>query len=447
MTIAMRPLHLAAALVFMLAVVPAAGDEQRRQVEEILTRIAELHAGKAIPVDDFDGLEPLFEAMADRRHVLLGESTHGTHEYYYYRARISQRLIDEEGFDFVGIEGDWQNIYRVNEYVKHLTDEAASAREALSAHSRWPQWMWENEEFEEFVEWLRDFNADRPEGERVGLYGLDLQDPRDSMRAVIAWFEEHKEDQAPEVAEAYECLKRFEGGLGDYARHLHQGGTSCEDEVRAPVDILRTALEQEPDWTSAWAAKQNALAVKEAEKQHRSMLLGGAHSWNHRARHMHDTFVRLADHYGPGSRGIVWAHNTHVGDSSMTEMVERGEVNIGHLLRESAGDENVFILGFGSHTGTVIAGETWDVPHREMDIVDSHPQSWEGILERSGKESFLIVFGERTRARENLVALPQRAIGVVYNPPGEAYVGTILPLRYDAFIFIRETRALTPFED
>ncbi len=437
---------IAAALLALAATAHADEADRQRQVEQILSRITDLYAGKAMEVEDFADLEPLFDAIGERRFVLLGESTHGTHEYYRWRALITRRLIEEKGFDFVGIEGDWQNIQRVNDYVQHRTPEGTTAREALTSHSRWPQWMWENEEFEEFVQWLHGHNADLPPDERVGLYGLDLQDPRDSMRAVISWFEENREDDAEGVSEAYHCLKRYEGGLGDYARHLYQGGTSCEDEVRRPVTILRAVLEEDPQVDGAWNAKQNALAVKEAEKQHRSMLMGGPHSWNHRARHMHDTFLRLADRYGPASRGIVWAHNTHVGDSSMTEMHERGEVNIGYLLRDSSGDDDVFILGFGSHRGTVIAGQSWDMPHREMELVESHHQSWEGLLRETGRESFLVIFGDRTRSRENLVALPQRAVGVVYNPPAEAYVATLLSLRYDAFFFIKETRALTPFE-
>lgn len=438
-------LHILAAAA--LAIVLHGGSATAQPAEQQLERLAELYAEHAHAIRGFNDAAPLLDAMADRRFVLLGESTHGTREYYTWRDRISRHLIEEHGFRFVGVEGDWENIQRVNEYVKHRAPEGTTARDALTEHSRWPEWMWENEEFEAFVEWLYEFNADRPEEERAGLHGLDLQDPRDSMRAVIAWFEAHDEENASAIREAYQCLKQYEGGLGDYARQLFEGGSDCTEEVLRPVEILRARFEEDPDDAVLWATKQNALAVKRAELQHRSMLLGGPNSWNQRASHMHEAFLRIAERRGPESRGIVWAHNTHVGDASMSEMSNRGEINIGQLLRESAGRENVFILGFGSHRGTVVAGNNWDEPRQVMQMLESRPDSHEGVLHATGIGDLLLLFEDTPlREQENILPLAQRAIGVVYRPPGEAYVGTILPYRYDGFLFFEETSALTPYE-
>lgn len=412
---------------------------------EAQERHVELFRDLAVEVEDPAGLEPLYEAIGDRRFVLLGESTHGTHEYYTWRDAISRHLIGEKGFHFVGIEGDWEAIYRLNRYVKHLTEEGVTLEDVQRRHDRWPQWMWVNEEFTAFLQWLRAFNEPLAAEERVGVYGLDMQGPHESIEAVVRWFKGNEDEETVAmVRSAYECLGDGRDGLVDYARSLAAGGEPCTEELRRVVDHLRARLAEAPEPKPVWAAKRNAVAVKAAEGQYRGMLTRGPESWNVRARHMHETFLHLAEWHGPASRGIVWAHNTHVGDSSMTQMVDRGEVNIGHLLRESEGRDGVFILGFGSNTGRVIAAFGWGEAMRDMTLVPARPHSVEGLMHRAELKQALMIFGPDSRVRDVVAPFPQRAVGVVYNPPAEAYVETLPTMRYDAFIYFDRTRAVTP---
>lgn len=406
----------------------------------------ELFTGIATEVDGPGDLAPLHEAIGERRFVLLGESTHGTKEYYVWRDAISRHLIGEEGFDFVAIEGDWEATYRLNRYVKHLTAGDVTLADIQRLHDRWPRWMWVNEEFSAFVEWLRDHNEGLDPGERVGLYGLDMQGPGESMEAVLRWFGDNDTGALETVRASYECLGEGRDGMINYARAVAAGADPCTDELRAVVELLRERLERKEDKAAkkAWAAKRNAVAVKAAEGQYRAMITRGPDSWNVRARHMNEVFLHLAGRHGADSRGIVWAHNTHVGDSSMTEMADRGEVNIGHLLREAAGRGNVFILGFGSNEGRVAAGNDWGAPMQTMALVRARPGSVEGLMHRAGLRQALMIFGPESRVREDVVPFPQRAVGVVYNPPREAYVETLPTLRYDAFIYFDRTDAVTP---
>lgn len=431
-TLALSCLPLAA-----LADARPGGPEQYRQLFQDI----------ATPLADSDELEPLFEAIGERRFVLLGESTHGTREYYEWRAAISRHLIEHEDFAFIGVEGDWESIYQLNRYVKGRTPEGLDARAVMRAEiTRWPRWMWANEEFAGFIEWLRDYNGERETGEQVGVYGLDMQDPESSMARVLAWFEQHDEEGHGQAANAYRQITRFPDTFRGYAQHVMRGGERLDQAVRLPVELLQEAVGDEPAKADkgSWAALQNALAVKRAEAQFHGAVSQGPESWNARARYMHEAFLRLAERHGHGSKGIVWAHNTHVGDSAATDMRNRGEVNIGHLLRGSEGGNDVFIVGFSTYHGTVIAGAEWGGERQTMTIVPAHPDSIDALLHRSGLDRHLLIFDERARRENLLVPMPQRAIGVIYRPPHEAYVPTLPTLRYDALIHIDRTEALRP---
>lgn len=399
-----------------------------------------------ISIPSPDDLAPLYEAIGERRHVLLGESTHGTHEYYKWRDRISRHLISEKGFRYVAVEGDWQAIFRFNEYVKHRTEEGIDARTIMRRDiTRWPQWMWGNEEWAEFIEWLREYNADLHEEERAGVYGFDMQDPFDSIEAVIAWFESNDPDSLEAVQESYAPFLNYDDGFVDYARHLARGGPQLDEEITTAVEILRARIAAGETDLDTWSAKQNALAVKRAEGQYRAMLTRGGGSWNARATFMHEAFLRLAERYGPESRGIGWAHNTHVGDSEFTNMSARGEVNIGHLMRQSQGENGVFILGFSKSTGQVVAGREWGATMSVMDILQPRPGTFESQIRATEPETpVMYLFDENSRQDAFLNPGMQRAIGVVYNPPNEAWVPTVLSMRYDALIHFEETTPLTP---
>lgn len=428
---------------------PALLAEEPESAERALSAPARAVAERAIALGDADDLDALLEAIGDRPHVLLGEASHGTSEFYTWRAKISRRLIEEKGFRFIAVEGDWANCWEVNRYVKDLPGAAETAEEALEAFDRWPQWMWKNREVLELVEWMRAHNEGRPANERAGFYGIDLYTPWHSMRVAEEAAGELDEELAAALAERFDCLRVYREGTA-YAQALAQGRASCatplaeaQELVVAQEDTLREADEK-----AFLSVKQNIRVVRNAESHYRGMVDPSIDSWNERARHFFETYDRLIRFHCEGAQGIVWAHNTHIGDARETSMTVQGQVNIGQLARESYGRERVFALGFGTDRGTVIAGPRWEGPRQTMRVPPAPEGSLERMLNSLGDESFYFFTEEPLEPEQFWTSpVPHRAIGVVYNPmhdnPGN-YVPTILPRRYDAFLFIPETNALSP---
>jgi len=317
-------------------------------------------------------------------------------------------------------------------------------REAVT---RWPQWMWANEEFAEFIEWLRDYNRELPEEQMAGVYGLDMQDPERSMALVLDWLAEHDEEFHSEASRHYQLILDMPENFQGYAQQLVRGGYRMNDELEAVVERLREhqgersaqALDK-----PLWAALQNAKAVLQAEAQFYGAAQQTAESWNARARYMHSALLRFAERYGDGSRGIVWAHNTHVGDARATSMGQQGQVNIGHLSRDSEGEDGVFILGFSTHRGDVVAASSWGAERQTMEVPAAQADSYDLLLHQAGLERSLLLFGPESRQGDLTTPLYQRAIGVIYTPPNEAYVPSILTQRYDGLIYIDRTEALSP---
>jgi erythromycin esterase len=402
--------------------------------------------GRAYPLRETEDLNPLLERIGNARCVLLGEASHGTSEYYTWRTRISQRLIEQKGFSFITIEGDWPDCYEVNRYVKGCPDSGKSAREVLKAFDRWPTWMWANEEILEFAEWLRGHNEGLPEEEKAGFYGLDVYSLWDSMEAVIEYLERVDPEAVDTARRAYKCFEPYGEDVREYARATAFVPTSCEDEVVEMLAELRERLpEYRGDPESRFSAEQNALVVRGAERYYRAMVRGGSSSWNVRDRHMVETLERLMRHHGPDAKAIVWEHNTHIGDARATDMTDAGMVNVGQLVREQRGVEDVVLVGFGSHRGSVIAGAEWGAPAERMPVPPAREGSWEDVLNRAGEEDKLLIFAEDEDGL--LEPRAHRAIGVVYDPAYERfgnYVPTVLSRRYDAFLYVDETRALHP---
>jgi erythromycin esterase len=410
--------------------------------------LAEKIRARAHPLRDASDLDPLLERIGHARCVLLGEASHGTSEYYAWRARISERLIREKGFSFIAVEGDWPDCYEVNRYVRGLPGSAESERGALGVFRRWPAWMWANEEIAELVGRLRRLNDGLPEGERAGFYGLDVYSLWESLEAVIEYLRREHPDAVESARRAYSCFEPYGGSARKYARATAFVPTSCEDEVVGMLsDLVRGAAEHPEDGSEAhFAAEQNALVTRNAEAYYRAMMLGGTSSWNVRDRHMAETLERLVDHHGPDAKAIVWEHNTHVGDARYADMAENGLVNVGQLARERWGEDEVVLVGFGSHRGSVIAGAQWGAPMERIPVPPAREGSWEGVLHRAGGDDRLLVFSG-SEEDELLEERDHRAIGVVYNPNSERhgnYVPTVLPRRYDAFLYLDETRALRP---
>jgi erythromycin esterase len=407
---------------------------------EVITRLVR-------PLRTPEDLDPLLERIGGARIVLLGEASHGTHEYYTWRALLTRRLIAEQGFSFVGVEGDWPDCYRVNCSVT-LASTAEDPREVLRSYERWPTWMWANEEVAEFTRWLRSYNAERPPERRAGFYGLDVYSLWESLRAILDYLRQHESDQVESAVAAFRCFEPYAENPQAYAVATRLVPNSCEKAVIAMLAQLRTAAETDgaADRDASFNAEQNARVAAGAEAYYRAMIRGGPDAWNVRDQHMADTLDRLLGHHGDGAKAVVWEHNTHVGDARYTDMSEAGMVNVGQLVRERHGEANVAIVGFGSHHGSVIAADSWGAPMQWMSLPPARRGSVEDLLHTCAQASALFVFPPE---------LPQwlaaerdhRAVGVVYHPGAERwgnYVPTVLGRRYDSFCWFDESRALAP---
>jgi erythromycin esterase len=395
-------------------------------------------------------LNALMERIGDARFVLLGEASHGTSEYYRWRTYLSQRLIEEKGFSFIAVEGDWPDCYQVNRYVKGYADAGSDAREVLHAFERWPTWMWANWEVVALAEWLHNYNHYLPQERKVGFYGLDVYSLWESLQEVTHYLEKVDGEAVQAARDAYLCFDPYHHDVQAYVWATRMVPVSCEDDVvKLLVETQRKASEAYPDdGEEAFNAEQNARVAVGAERYYRTMIKAGPDSWNVRDYHMADTLQRLMGHHGPNAKAIVWEHNTHIGDARATDMAGAGMVNVGQLVREQRGTDGVVLVGFGSHRGTVIAGREWGAPMERMQVPYAREDSWEDLLHQTiGSDSLMIL--TNGNAANELFRRPRghRAIGVVYDPAMERlgnYVPTSLSRRYDAFIYFDETMALHP---
>lgn len=387
-------------------------------------------------------LDSLIANLSDSRLVLLGEASHGTHEFYTWRSAISKRLIDEHGFNFIAVEGDWPDFYRVNRFVKHYENSHNSSVEVLKQFNRWPTWMWANWEIEALTDWLHTKNGNLSPNKRVGIYGLDVYSLWESMEAIVDYLKAHDPTLLPAAKRALGCFEPFgdEKGMA-YARSLRRLiPKTCEKEVVSLLHHIRQRAQHfNTDLEASLNMEQNAHIAKNAESYYRSMATANQSSWNLRDHHMMNTLKRLLHFHGPKCKAIVWEHNTHVGDARATDMVRDRTINVGQLVREQLDDLNPKIVGFGSYQGTVVAGSEWGAPMRIMHVPQAVEGSWEHLLHQTGKGDQLLFMDELKGNELFNIPIPHRAIGVVYHPHHEKignYVPSILPLRYDAFIHI-----------
>lgn len=401
------------------------------------------------PLDNKGDLEPLFRRIGDARIVMLGEASHGTHEYYIWRSYITRRLVEEKGFNFIAVEGDWPDCYRVNRYIKNYTDSGKGAFKVLHAFNRWPTWMWANWETVALADWLEKHNRSLPLNKKVGFYGLDVYSLWESMESIMEYLKKI-DPNAVKIAEAaFRCFEPFRRDEGQsYAKASRLVPELCQNEVLQLLKEIRNRLPSyNSDHENVFNTEQNALVAVNAENYYRAMIKGGPHSWNVRDRHMAETLDRLLEFHGGTSKAVVWEHNTHIGDARATDMSENGMFNIGELARLNHGNKDVVLVGFGSYKGTVMAGHSWGAAMQKITMPEARKNSWEHMLHSAGTKNKLLLM-EDFRAdmfMENHFA--HRAIGVVYNPQYEQYgnyVPSILPLRYDAFVYLDETSALRP---
>jgi len=429
------------------------------EVRELLARGRRPAASSGLeraPVQPLTGapgdLDALIARARNARHVLLGEASHGTHEFYRERAEITKRLISEGACNAVAVEADWPDAYRVNRYVR-ARNEDRSAEEALRGFRRFPVWMWRNTVLVDFVEWLRSYNdSQTDEPAKVGFYGLDLYSLHASMDAVVSYLERVDRDAAQRARERYACFDQFGRDPQVYAYETGVAGAEpCEESaVQQLVELLATSApltgngrSLEPD--ERFFAEQNARLVVNAERYYRAMFRGGVDSWNLRDRHMAETLDHLASHLEQVSgraEVAVWEHNSHLGDNRATELGQAGQLNVGQLVRERHGSQ-ALLVGFTTYTGTVTAAARWGGPAERKRVRPALPGSWEELFHEHGGAAFLLdptpVPGRRL----------ERAIGVVYQPQTERvshYFHTRLAEQFDVVIHIDDTTALEPLE-
>lgn len=399
------------------------------------------------PLNSAADLDALLDDIGDRNVVMLGEASHGTHEYYTWRTAISKRLIEEKGFNFIAVEGDWPDCYKINRYVKGYKDAGNAIHAVLQNFDRWPTWMWANWEVAALAEWLREYNTTRPMSQRVGFYGLDVYSLWDSMYAMMDYLQEEDPQAAQSVKQAIQCFEPFEENEQAYARYSLTEH-SCREKVLAMLKEIRSrAQHMDGDREAGFNTEQNALIAVNAEKYYRAMMSFDNESWNVRDTHMMETLDRLMTFHGQGSKGIVWEHNTHIGDARATDMKRAGMVNIGQLAREQYGINQVYLVGFGSYQGTVIAGEEWGAPMKVMEVPEAREGSVEYLLHRESAQNRYLLFNTEDSRRQYDEAIRHRAIGVVYNPNREKfgnYVPSVMANRYDAFVYLDQTTALHP---
>jgi erythromycin esterase-like protein len=403
------------------------------------------------PLNDSTTMDSLIEDIGDAQYVLLGEATHGTSEFYSIRAEITKRLIEEKGFSFIAVEGDWPSCYQLNRYIKNTSKKSEGIQETLlKEFGRWPTWMWANKETASLLEWVKKHNMkQKEEGQetQVGFYGLDVYSLWESMDKIITYLE-NEGPEAVEVAKnSFRCLQPYGREGQNYGMVAAFVPQTCEDEV---VELLKNMQSRRKNSKEnneeAFSAELNALVTVNAERYYRSMVKGGPESWNIRDEHMVEVLERVIQFHGNETKVVVWEHNTHIGDARATDMADEGMVNVGQLLREKY-DKRVYAVGFGTHRGTVIAAESWGAPIERMIVPHAQKGSWEDYLHRYGSYDQLVIFDQD---KENSILqkpIDHRAIGVVYNPSYEQwgnYVPTVLPKRYDAFIYVDETKALEP---
>lgn len=404
---------------------------------------------------DRGSYDALIEAIGDRTMVLIGEASHGTHEFYLERARITRRLIEEKGFNIVAAEADWPDAIRVHLYVQGDSRDS-DADAALSDFRRFPAWMWRNTIVRDFVEWLRLHN--REAKDKTAFYGMDIYSLHASIEAVLQYLQKVDTEAARQARERYSCFDHFGGSPQAYGYAAVSGQVEpCEEEVvRELAELRRRAAEfLSRDGRAAmdeqFFAEQNARVIQNAEQYYRSMYRRRDISWNLRDTHMVDTLDAVVAHakaQGKTPKAVVWAHNSHLGDARATEMGERGEVNVGQLVRERYG-EGAFLVGFSTYAGSVTAATDWGEEAERRIVRPGLPGSCEDLFHQVGEPAFMLDLHVKEVRRCLNEPMLQRAIGVIYRPRTERmshYFTCSLPRQFDWMIHLDETRALEPLE-
>lgn len=412
--------------------------------------VRQLILENSIELNNEHDLDKLMEAIGNAKYVLLGEATHGTHEYYTWRTKISKKLITQKGFSFIAVEGDWPDCYRLNRYIKHYLDSGTSALEVVQSFNRWPTWMWANWETVALIEWLREHNEKVDEKSNIGFYGLDVYSLWESLDAVIKYLEANDSSAKETAMKALKCFEPYNEDSHGYAHATRLVSVSCEKHVVELLSKIRKNIPSyDSDAESVMNVEQNAQVTVNAERYYRAMIKTGPESWNIRDTHMVDTLENLMKFHGADAKSIIWEHNTHIGDARATPMADDGTINVGQLINENHPSEDVFAVGFGSYKGSVIAGREWGDVMQVMQIPEAVKHSWEYELHKMDSKDRIIFMNDSMKQSIGNKEFDHRAIGVVYRPKYEKYgnyVPSKMPYRYNAFIYLEDTSALHPIQ-
>ena len=424
---------------------PSVTSRERPGLPEMIRQVAE-----PIASPDNPDLQSLLERIGEARLVLIGEATHGTSEFYRIRAAITKALLQQKNFDFVAVEADWPDAYRIHDFVTHKQREEPRQWEAFA---RFPTWMWRNQEVLDFVHWLRDFNLDqRPLGGRAGFYGLDIYSLFTSIHCVLDYLEGVDPEAAAVARVRYGCLTPWEADPASYGQAALTGRyRSCESEaVRMLQDLSQRRVEAAlRDGEELFDAQMNARLVAHAEQYYRIMYYGSDESWNHRDTHMFETLQSLLDRHGRDSKAIVWEHNSHLGNAAATQFGKHGQINVGQLCRQAFGND-VYAIGQGTDHGTVAAASHWEGAMETKQVRPAHADSYERLMHLSEMNAFFLPLS-KSKNQQLTSALAarrlERAIGVIYRPETERlshYFDASLPRQFDEWIWFDETSAVRP---
>lgn len=404
----------------------------------------------SIPYESKEGLNQLVDAIGDAKIVLLGEASHGTAEFYNVRAQLTKRLIKEKSFSIIAVEGDWPACQQVNRYIKNFDHINNNSLDLLKSFHTWPTWMWANEEAATLIDWLKKHNENAPLN-NVGFYGIDIYSLYESMEELFNSFRKGNRagEEVKQIKEIFNCFLPYKSNPDQYALSTLSSSTTCEAQVSKFAEIIRQNYENYAENEEQnLNLLMNASILQNAEAYYRASTERSSLSWNIRDTHMVETINNLLMHHGEDSKVIVWAHNTHIGDASATTMTKDGSINIGQLLREQYEEKEVFAIGFGTYSGTVIAADDWGDPFEVMNVPPAKKGSWEYLVHKAGAFDKYLIFNDHNRDSFNKWT-DHRAIGVTYNSNYEQYnyVPSQISNRYDAFIHIDQTTALTPHTD
>ena len=395
------------------------------------------------PLHNEKDLDVLIKEIGSARVVLLGESTHGSHEFYQWRSAISKKLTEEKGFNFIAVEGDWVDSYKVNQFIKGQKQDSSDVIKLLKQYDRWPSSMWRNYEIAELVQWLNGYNQNMISCNRIGFYGLDVY-------SFWEWTNQNFPVQNISLQNAIQQVKdsfaSYNNDALKYSEAVSKRNIKYNGLMQNLWSIIQKTIEQSPKDEARYVLQQQALLALEGERYFRTMVSDHVKSWNIRDSYMAETVKRLLNFYGNKSKAIIWIHNGHAGNAHYSDMSASGYTSVGEILKKEMGNDKVFSVGFGTNKGSVLAGYYWNAPLQKIEVPPARTGSWENILHELNTDDKIILSKELKNNRSLNQWIAVRSIGAAYSN-NAIYGQAIIPRRFDAFVYIDSTSALRPIQN